>query len=237
VPLTREAYLAALERDAALAADCLREGPWGAPVAGCPGWDLRQLVVHLGRTHRWATAALRSTEQPSYPPRPDDERLAEWFADGAVELRRALAEADPARECWSFALDAGTVGFWLRRQALETTVHRWDAQQAVGGAGAIDAALAADGVEEVASVFYVRQVALGRREALGRAITLRAIEAGDPVTVGEGKPVATVSGPAELLLLALWQRRSGTDLVHQGDLTVDGDRDAALGVLAEVLVP
>jgi uncharacterized protein (TIGR03083 family) len=237
VPLSREAYLAALENDAAAVVDCLRKGPLDAPVAGCPGWDLRQLVVHLGRTHRWATAALQSPEEPTYPPRPDGDRLAEWFTDGAAGLRRALADADPARACWSFALRAGTVGFWMRRQALETAVHRWDAQEALGGAGGIDAALAADGVDEVAQMFYPRQIALGRRQPLGRSLTLRPKDAGDPVTVGEGEPVATVSGRAELLLLALWQRRSGTDLVHEGAFTVDGDREAALGVLAEVLVP
>jgi uncharacterized protein (TIGR03083 family) len=237
VSLSREAYLAALEQDAALVAECLRAGPLDAPVAGCPGWDLRQLVVHLGRTHRWATAALRSPEEPTYPPGPDGERLAEWFSDGAAGLRRALGEADPAQSCWSFSLDVGTVAFWVRRQALETAVHRWDAQDALGGAGRIDPALAADGVDEVARMFYPRQVALGRRDPLGRSVTLRPVDAGAPVPVGEGKPVATVNGPAELLLLALWQRRSGPDLVHEGAVTVDGDRDGALSVLAEVLVP
>ncbi|HKG50312.1 MAG TPA: maleylpyruvate isomerase family mycothiol-dependent enzyme [Actinomycetales bacterium] len=237
MPLTEEAYLGNLERDAAAVSACIDRGPMSAPVAGCPGWDLRQLVVHLGRTHRWATAALASTDQPAYPPRPDDARLAEWFAEGAAELLAALRSADPGRPCWSFSPDTGTVAFWVRRQAQETAVHRWDAQHALGRADRIDATLAADGVDEVARVFYPRQVAMGRREPLGTAVTLRPDDAGEPVLLGEGTPVAAVSGPAEDLLLALWQRRSGGDLVHRGALRVDGDRDAALRVLTEVLVP
>jgi len=237
VPLTDDKYLASLERDVAAVAACIDAGPLSAPVAGCPGWDLRQLVVHLGRTHRWAAAALASTEQPTYPRRPDDGRLAEWFAEGAADLVTALRSADPRQPCWSFSPETRTVAFWVRRQALETAVHRWDAQHALGRPERIDAAVAADGVDEVARVFYPRQVALGRREALPDAVTLRPDDAGEPVDVGDGRPVAEVSGPAEDLLLALWQRRAGGDLVRDGVLRVDGDREAALRALTEALVP
>ena len=235
--LPDETYLAAIERDAAAVADCLHEGPLDAAVDGCPGWDLRELVVHLGRTHRWVTAALVSAEQPAYPPRPDPDGLAAWFSEGAAELVAALRSADPARPCWSFPPETTTSAFWTRRQAQETAVHRWDAQHALGRADGIDAALAADGVDEVVRVFYPRQVALGRREPLGVAVTLRPEDAGEPVVLGEGTPVAEVSGPAEDLLLALWHRRAGGDLVARGALRVTGDRTAAVRVVTEVLVP
>jgi uncharacterized protein (TIGR03083 family) len=235
VPMSAETYLAALEQDAAAVIDCLRQGPLDAPVTGCPGWDLRDLVIHLGRTHRWAAAALASTEQPAYPPRPEGDRLADWFAEGAAGLQRALREADLSQPCWSFSPENRTAAFWVRRQALETAVHRWDAQHALGRADGIDPALAADGVDEVARVFYPRQVALGRRAPLGRAVTLRPLETGEPVTVGEGEPVASVTGPAELLLLAVWRRRSGPQLLSA--LAIEGDREEALRVLREVLVP
>jgi uncharacterized protein (TIGR03083 family) len=237
VPLTEEAYLTALEQDAAVVAGCLRDGPLTVPVAGCPRWDLRQLVVHLGRTHRWATAALGSTEQPTYAPRPDGEPLDAWFVEGARRLLEALRSADPTTPCWSFSPDTRTVAFWLRRQALETVVHRWDAEDALGRARTIDPDLAVDGVDEVARVFYPRQVALGRRPALDRAVILRAADADGSVRVGGGDPVAEVSGPAELLLLAVWRRRSGAELVQAGELAVEGDRGEALRVLGETLVP
>lgn len=68
--------------------------------------------------------------------------LRAWFLDGAAELLAALAQADPAESCWSFTTDR-TKGFWVRRQSLETVVHRWDAEDAVGEPGPIDALLAA----------------------------------------------------------------------------------------------
>ena len=40
---------------------CL-DGDLRAPVAACPGWDVAALTTHLGRVHRWATAALRSDD-------------------------------------------------------------------------------------------------------------------------------------------------------------------------------
>src|SRR3712207_7465665 len=49
--------------------------------------------------------------------------------------------ADPAAPTWSFTTDR-TAGFWVRRQALETAVHRWDAQHAAGEPERIDPALA-----------------------------------------------------------------------------------------------
>ena len=41
-----------------------------------------------------------------------------------------------------------TVGFWQRRQAHETAMHRVDAQLAAGEVATIDGALAADGIDE-----------------------------------------------------------------------------------------
>jgi hypothetical protein len=42
-----------------------------------------------------------------------------------------------------------TVGFWARRMALETVVHRVDAEQARGAVAPVDAALATDGIDEI----------------------------------------------------------------------------------------
>jgi uncharacterized protein (TIGR03083 family) len=41
-----------------------------------------------------------------------------------------------------------TVGFWQRRQAHETAMHRIDAEAAAGDVHPIDAELAADGIDE-----------------------------------------------------------------------------------------
>ena len=69
----------------------------------------------------------------------------------AVEARR------PDEPCASF-IGRESVGWWLRRQAHEVTVHRIDAQDAVHAAGGpapdpIDPDAAADGIDEWARVF------------------------------------------------------------------------------------
>ncbi len=45
-------YVAHLRADSARFIDLLEAGPLDAPVAACPGWDLRGLATHLGGVHR-----------------------------------------------------------------------------------------------------------------------------------------------------------------------------------------
>ena len=114
-----------------------------------------------------------------------------------------------------------------------------DAQAAAGAPGPIDPALALDGVDEVVTVFFPRQVRLGRIPALARSLALvaqgderRWVLAGDG-TEGLSLADAEVRGPAEALYLLLWGR------VGLGDprLALSGDEEAAVGVLGAGLVP
>jgi len=123
----------------------------GATVPACPDWDVAALLVHLGRVHRWATAAIDlpvDADWPRFGARPaDDDDLLTWLDAGLDSLLAAFAGADPARPCWGFAGPA-TVGWWQRRQALETAVHRWDAEQATGTPTPLDGELAVGGIDE-----------------------------------------------------------------------------------------
>lgn len=225
--------LAQLSAEVTAVRDVLTEVDLTVPVAACPGWRILDLVMHLGQVHRWATAIVHTSQRQ---PEPEvdvlDHALARWFSEGADELIATLAAADPAAPCWSFTADR-TAGFWIRRQALETVVHRWDAQSAEGEPGPIDPELAADGVAEVVDLMLPRQLRLGRVATLPHAVTLRALDTGTTRTVGEGEPVAELHAPAELLLLLLWHR------VDPGDprLHVVGDRAAATEVLRLPLAP
>jgi uncharacterized protein (TIGR03083 family) len=211
----------------------LAEAELDAAVAACPGWQVRDAVQHLGAVHRWATSIVRTAQLQAQPEqRVSDEALPAWFAEGAEQLTEALAAADPAAPCWSFTADR-TVGFWLRRQALETAVHRWDVQSAIGEPDAIHPELAADGVREVVDLMLPRQQKAGRLAELPHAVRLRAVDTGTRATIGEGEPVAELHAPAELLLLLLWHR------LDPGDprLHVTGDRAAATEVLRLPLAP
>jgi uncharacterized protein (TIGR03083 family) len=165
-------------------------------------------------------------------PLPGDRDLAEWFAEGADALLETLAAADPTAATWSFTADR-TAGFWRRRQALETVVHRWDAQRSAGEPERIDPALAVDGLREVADLMIPRQARLGRIEPLAHAVRLTATDTTGEVLLGEGNPAATVAGPAGLLLLLLWHRVQPTD----PRLRIEGDDAVADQVLRQALAP
>ena len=213
-------------------ARCLDHDPT-APVRACPGWDVAELATHLGRVHRWATAALSSGDPPDLPARPSGEDLRTWFDEGAVDLLAELGARDPAQPCWTLAAPH-TVGFWVRRQAHESAMHRWDAETALGRPASIDAGLAGDGVDEVVEMMYPRQVALGRADAVDAALVLRA-GSHEWVVGGEGPRAAIAADPGELLLL-LWKRRTLDEVLARGG-RLEGDRSAAETVLGAKLTP
>lgn len=221
-------YLRHLRADADAVLAIVERGDLSSPVAACPGWTLRQLVEHLGGVHRWATAIVRSGQAQQLGEGPLGD-LWPWFAEGADGLLTALSGVDPAAPCWSFTSER-TYGFWVRRQALETAVHRWDTERAVGEPGRIDPSLAADGVAEVVELLAPRQVRLERIPPLTAALELQAVDTGGRWVLGEGPVSGSVTGPAELLLLLLWHR------VDPGDPRV-GVEGSAGDVLRLALAP
>jgi uncharacterized protein (TIGR03083 family) len=237
--LTPREYHEALERDAAAFVDIVRSADADAPVPACPGWQLADLARHLGGVHRWALEAVRTGqpgEQPSGPA--DPSALAAWLAEGADALVHALRTADPDAPTWTFGPAPRLVSFWGRRQAHETAVHLVDAQQAAGLPSRMDPRLAADGVDEVVTMFFPRQVRLERIPPLARGlrVVLSDVLGASFVLAGDGTDpdapaAATLTGPAADVLLALWGR-GDLDGLH-----VEGDRDLAASVLAAGITP
>jgi uncharacterized protein (TIGR03083 family) len=225
-------YLAHLGRELAAFEACLG-GDLSAPVEHCGDWTLYDLASHLGGGNLWAAAAV--TEQrgdyEAPPPPRDPAALAGWFNGTGAALLAAL-DTDPSASAWTIA-PPPTVGFWQRRRAQETLVHRWDAQHALGTAGPLDPALADDGIAEVIDTMLPRQVRLGRTAAPALSVGLHATDTGSVRAVGPGDPVAAASGTAANLLLLLWGR------IEPGDPAVawEGNPDLARSVLAGALVP
>jgi uncharacterized protein (TIGR03083 family) len=133
---------------------------------------------------------------------------------------------------WTIAPPA-TVGFWQRRRCLETVVHRWDAEHALGTGGPLDPLLAADGIAEVIDTMTPRQIRLGRTGAVPHAIRLVASDSASAWVLGPGDPAATIRATAAELMLLLWGRLPADDQVF----TWDGDRDQAMATLSGALVP
>lgn len=199
-------------------ADTAAAGDLDAAVPSCPDWTLADLVVHLGETHLWAAhAVVHGTPDGNETYDGAPAGLVDWYRDAAARLVEVLASRDPDEPCWAFGPQKVT-GFWRRRQVHETIVHTYDALASAGRGAAwaddLDPALAWDGVDEVATVFYPRQVRLDRITPLAGTLRFRATDhEAAPVDIGEGGPVAEVTGPASYLLLAVWKRAPVDDPV------------------------
>ncbi|MFC9975144.1 maleylpyruvate isomerase family mycothiol-dependent enzyme [Spirillospora sp. NPDC127200] len=124
-----------------------------APVPTCPGWTLRDLASHVGRSQRWGAEMVERGVTDG--PLPQDEvdvpeapgERAAWLLDGAERLVEAVERGDGRTPLWSF-LGPRPASFWLRRMLHDTVVHRADAALAVGGPYELEAGLAADAVTE-----------------------------------------------------------------------------------------
>ncbi len=225
-------YLAHLGRELGAFEACLA-GDLSAPVQHCGDWSLYDLADHLGQGNMWAAVAVTEKRGDYEGPAAPRERaaLTQWFRGTRGVLLAAL-DSDPAARAWTIA-PPPTVGFWQRRRCLETLIHRWDAERALGMPGRLDPALAADGIAEVVETMVPRQVRLGRAAAPRHAVRLRAGETGSSWTLGPGEPVATIGGTAASLLLLL----CGPVPAGDPSITWDGDRRKAQATLSRALVP
>jgi uncharacterized protein (TIGR03083 family) len=201
------------------------EGNLDRPVPACPDWDVAGLVAHLGRIYDWVSQVVAAQGEPVGPQTsaaaPDDRAaLIEWYRGCLAGVVEALS-VDPATPAWTFMAGApSTVGWWRRRQALETAVHRWDAQAASGtrpSPGPVPADLAVAGVDEYLTQFLPRALARRPVEDLTGTFHVHAtdepgewwldLSAEVPTTRREhAKADTAVRGPASGLYLWLWNR-------------------------------
>ena len=237
--LSRDTYLTSLTRDADAFAALLRGADTAARVPTCPGWDVGDLARHLGGVHRWAHDIVVTGTPDEEPDGPIDRgELVAWFVEGASQLVEALSNADPSTPAWTFGPKPRLVEFWVRRQPHETSMHLRDLRRALGVAHDLDVAFAADGVDEVVTMMTPRQIRLERIPPIEHGVRLvlsdvpstSYVLAGD-CTDPDAPTVATVTGTAEQLLLALWRR---TAIV---ELTIEGDAEAAQEAFSRALTP
>ena len=224
-------------------------------VPSCPEWVTTDLILHLGRVHRIVAhiIAERMQEPPArgdrswlglasewtdwLPPGRAPQRspvpagLLDWFHAGAGDLQERFGAADPGERVWTWWTDH-TVGFWQRMQAIEAAVHRWDAENAVGQAGPIDAALATDAVGQTFQIMApMRRARVKAAPAHGERFLFRRADGaetwavrfeGDAVVLGtdDSHYDIQISGSASDLALFLWQRPVTSKLEIQGDTSL-----------------
>jgi len=164
------AHIDAVERDTAALAEALR-GPLDARVPTCPDWTLADLADHVGGFSAfWTHVVCEGAGRPKtpFPDRPSGAAAGDWYAELAGHLLAELRASRPDTPVWTWAPDDQSAGFVARRAAHELAVHRFDAQLAGGKADPIDAALAADGIEEIFTMIAVAEAVPARRDRVGR---------------------------------------------------------------------
>jgi uncharacterized protein (TIGR03083 family) len=223
-------------------ADAVRDADLSTPVPTCPEWTLADLVEHCGIVNRWAAQMVREVAKERLDRKtldvPAPERASDlpgWLADGAGPVVDAFRASDPDAPMWAWGADKHA-RFWPRRMLHETTVHRADAELALGREPVIDPDVAVDGIDELlenlphAASFRPRVAEL-RGDGVSLHLhctdtdgewTIRLQPDGYTWDHGHAKATVAVRAPAADLLLLMYGRRTPDDARYErfGDLAV-----------------
>ena len=200
------------------------------PVPTCPGWSLYQLLKHVGRGERWSAQIIAERRRDALDPRevrdgkpPEDPDAAiAWLNSGAQQIIDSIYRVGGDALVWTFH-GPKPAGWWVRRRVHEVTVHRADADLALGRDFVISPELAADAVTEwidLATTGADRHAPPLRRgltlhihatdEGLGPTGEWTVVHDEDGVTWSHDhtKGEVAVRGRAVDLMLAITRRRS-----------------------------
>ena len=200
--LTSSRYVDLLHRDGErlLAA---AEGALDRPVPACERWRVRDVVGHLGTVFAHKVVALEAGRRPEpgeWSGPPDGADVVQWCHGLLHRLSADLSGREADSPVWTWWEPDQTAGFWQRRMALETAIHRVDVESAIGEVTPVPADLAVDGIDEV---LHIMLADVREFDVLGPVVDDRR------VTVGIG-PVHVGGSPHEVLLW-LWGRDGVSD--------------------------
>ena len=241
-------YLRSIRADGETALAAARDN-LGAAVPSTPGWTVGDVIAHLGQVHRQKTHIVRelmADEEPDFAmfAVPEGVGLLEWFAEGLHDLTSVLSVTDPATKVHTWHAPDQSVGFWIRRMAHETLIHRVDVELGNGDHTPVDPRLGADGVDEILEVFmggYPPWSTVNRSDIVvgldseGRSWRLRFLswsgsspnsgrefidEPGIEFDTGGSTPDVVIRGPGDALDLFLWGRGSADGLAVEGHPSV-----------------
>lgn len=233
--VTQLAFLQQVPADTFALLDVLRRDPERS-VPSCPGWNVMRLAGHVGRVHRMAAFVVQNRRDA--PPgkedieaAPDDAQSTdEYLLRGLARLLETLRATPADSPVWNMTGQQLTAGFWLRRTAHETAVHRADAQIAVGQPlSQIPSDVAIDGVDEFFELMPSRVLNKHPDASLGGSLHLHATDGPGEwmihltdgqlrVEHGHGRGDAAIRGTGSDLLLGVWARVpfSGTQFERFG---------------------
>jgi hypothetical protein len=226
-------YLDTIREEADRLLEAAAVGGLALSVPTSPPWRVRDLVEHVAADYEDWTAQIDAADPSARAEavcESADQEPLERLESAAVALLHALDHATADQPCWNWSGHDLDVAWVARRMALETALHRVDAERARGLANPVEREVAVDGVNERLEVHLRLDVREDRRATLGGSLCL--ICEDDPaawVVEVEGGRLRTRNGrgPADAALVAkasdvflfTWNRVNGDDL------QVTGDRD------------
>lgn len=235
-------YLDVIRTDGARALAAMEADP-SARIPWSDSWTVADCGVHLGGAHHLFARVIAGRPTADFsegrslePPAPSDPDASAWLRTGTAALLDALDGLSPDEPCWTWWPADQTIGFWHRRMAHETLVHRWDLELGAGIAGEpIAPALAADGIDELLDVFVAVSRMVHGSPGDGESVHVHCTDTDGEWLVTFGAPGATelrrehakgslaMRGPAEPLLLRLWGRLDA-DQAEAAGIEVLGDQ-------------
>jgi len=229
-------------QEAKLFAEAAEQGGLDVAISGCPGWNMRDLVRHLSEIHLWAAAHVGKPhhdkpvhddleELTEFWPHlgvfwPEDAELIDHYLDTNANLVDVLESAPLDVEAFTFLPAPSPLAMWARRQANETAIHRFDAENAAGITTNFDPEFASDGIDELLAAFAPRNNELDRTTT--QSMVVHATDTDDRwhVTLGpdgistirgDGPADVTLTGIASDLYLGLWTRTGDANVTVTGD--------------------
>lgn len=195
-----------------------------AAVPWSDRWTVATVVRHVAATHHVVAEIVRGRPDADFSlfaelqtPATDSPDFVQWFRSGTASLLEQLSSVPADETCWSWYTPKSSVGWWARRLALETLVHRFDVDAAQGRPFTVASDIAADGVDEYLDVF-VSATRAGNNAPAGPTVDLECSDRnerwwldlsvrGDRSVSREPREASlSIRGTAQQLLLMLWGR-------------------------------
>jgi uncharacterized protein (TIGR03083 family) len=219
-------------------------GHLDAAVPTCPEWSVADLTRHVGEVYLHKVECMRegAERESDWPPAGlKDEEPVALLDRSYAALVAELTTRDPAAPGGTWYVPDPTVGFWFRRMAQESVIHRIDAELGAGAPVApIPDDLAVDGIDELLKVFvaysfsnWPEDFTEALKNSPGRTYKIQtdatpdtpsvswivktapdylAVEGGpNEELTGEVTPDVTISGSPDVVLRWTWNREAPSE--------------------------